>query len=54
MTDQWPEDERSVEVDPDQVERPDTDPDLLDAEVAAEQPLDLTKDQLRGDDPPQD
>ncbi len=53
MTDQWPEDERPVEVDPEQVDRPDTDPDLLDAEVNAEEPLDLTEDQLRGDEPPE-
>lgn len=54
MTDQWPEDERPVEVDPEEAGRPDTDPELLDAEVAAEQPLDLTEDQLRGDDAPED
>jgi len=52
MTSEWPEDERSVEVDPEQLDRPDTDPDLLDAELGAEEPLDLTEDQLRGDDAP--
>ena len=53
MTSQWPEDERTVEVDPEQAERPDADPDLLDAEVNAEVPLELSEDQLRGDDPPE-
>ena len=53
QTPEWPEDERSVEVDPEQAERPDSDPDVLDAELEAEEPLDLTEDQLRGDDPPE-
>ena len=52
MTSDWPEDERPVEVDPEKVDEPDTDPELLDAEINAEEPLDLTEDQLRGDDPP--
>lgn len=52
MTDQWPEDERAVEVDPEQLDQPDTDPEVLDAEVNAEEPLELSEDQLRGDDPP--
>lgn len=51
MTEQWPEDERTVEVDPEQVDEPESDPELLDAEVGAEEPLQLTEDQLRGDDP---
>lgn len=54
MTDHWPEDERTVEVDPELVDAPDSDPELLDAEVTAEEPLDLTEDQLRGEDPPED
>lgn len=54
MTSQWPEDERPVEVDPEQAERPDSDPALLDAEINAEEPLELGEDQLRGDDPPED
>ena len=54
MTDQWPEDERTVEVDPEVVDIPDSDPELLDAEVAAETPLDLTEEQLRGEQPSED
>jgi hypothetical protein len=53
MTDQWPEDERVVEVDPEQVERPGADPEVLDAELNAEEPLELSEDELRGDDPPE-
>ena len=52
MTNQWPEDERTVEVDPEVGDVPDMDPDLLDAEVTAENPLELTEDQLRGEGPP--
>jgi hypothetical protein len=52
MTNQWPEDERIVEVDPEVVDVPHSDPELLDAELAAEEPLELTEDQLRGEDPP--
>jgi hypothetical protein len=54
MTSQWPEDDRSVEIDPEAADLADSDPDLLDAEVGAETPLDLTEDQLRGDDPSED
>ena len=53
MTNQWPEDERTVEVDPELVDAPDSDPEVLDAEVTAEEPLELTEDQLRGEDPPE-
>jgi hypothetical protein len=51
MSDQWPEDERAVEMDPDELERPDSDPETLDRETEAEEPLELSEDQLRGDDP---
>ena len=51
MTSQWPEDDRPVEMDPEQAEQPDSDPEVLDAELEAEVPLELTDDQLRGDDP---
>lgn len=54
MTSQWPDDERAVEVEPEAVDLPDSDPELLDEEVTAEVPLELTEDQLRGDDPPED
>ena len=40
-----------MEIDPEAADLADSDPDLLDAEVGAEAPLDLTEDQLRGDDP---
>jgi len=51
MTSQWPDDDRPVEVDPELAELPDSDPELLDAELDAEVPLELTEDQLRGEDP---
>lgn len=54
MTDQWPEDERTVEVDPELIDAPESDPDLVDAEATSEQPLALTEDQLRGEGPPED
>jgi len=54
MTSQWPDDDRPVETDPEQAELPDSDPELLDAEFNAEVPLELTEDQLRGDDAPDD
>jgi hypothetical protein len=50
MSTDWPEDERAVEMDPEEQERPDSDPEVLDREVTAEQPLELSEDQLRGDD----
>ena len=50
MTSQWPEDDRPVEVDPEVADLPDSDPDLLDAELDAEVPLELTEEQLRGED----
>ena len=52
MSSQWPEDERPVETDPEEVDRPDSDPETLDDETRAEEPLELSEDQLRGDDPP--
>lgn len=52
MSTDWPEDERPVEVDPDAVDEPDSDPAVRDAETQAETPLELSEDQLRGDDPP--
>jgi hypothetical protein len=54
MTSQWPEDERTVETDPELIELPDSDPDLHDAELTAEEPLALTEEQLRGEGPPDD
>jgi hypothetical protein len=51
MSSDWPEDERAVEMDPEEVDRPGSDPETLDRELEAEQPLELAEDQLRGDDP---
>jgi hypothetical protein len=52
MSSDWPEDERPVETDPDEVDRPDSDPETVDKEFEAEEPLELGEEQLRGDDAP--
>jgi hypothetical protein len=54
MSTDWPEDERPVETDPEEIERPGSDPETLDRQLEAEEPLELGEDQLRGDDPPAD
>jgi hypothetical protein len=53
MSTDWPEDERPVEMDPEEVDRPDSDPATLDEELEAETPLELSEAQLRGDDAPE-
>ncbi len=51
MSEMWPEDERPVPVDDGDDQSPVVDPDLADAEVHAEYPLELDPEDLRGDLP---
>ena len=53
MSTDWPEDERAVEMDAEELDLPDSDPETRDAEVHSEEPLALDEAQLRGDDPPE-
>jgi hypothetical protein len=51
MSTDWPDDERPVEIDPDEAAQPDSDPETRDAETYAETPLELGEEQLRGEGP---